>query len=207
MRGTPGIVTHYVQGPQVTSPSDPTTWARALAEMLVKIHQVPCRPETETYLLDANSEASWFLRSGTVPDYMRAHPQGATVWDMARDLLSGLKMVEPTLVHLDYSPGNVLWAEGRISAIVDWEKAACGDPGIDVAYCRMQMHLKGTGSVADEFLDAYERKVGQRVSNLGFWELAAVARPMFSPEGWIDRSPAKERFSQFIASAMARARA
>jgi aminoglycoside phosphotransferase (APT) family kinase protein len=207
MLGTPGIVTQYVQGTQVTSPLDPTAWARALAEMLARIHQVPCRPETEGFLLDANSEASWFLRSGTVPDFMRANSQGAVVWKMARDLLPGLRKVEPTLVHIDYSPGNVLWSEGRISAIVDWEEAAYGDPGIDVAYCRMQMYLKGTGSVADEFLDAYEREAGQRVSNLGFWELAAAARPMFSPEGWFDGPPAKERFSQFIDDSMVRARA
>jgi aminoglycoside phosphotransferase (APT) family kinase protein len=205
--GAPGIVTECVEGSQVASPSDPPTWARALAVMLARIHQVPCSPETDGFLLDANSEASWFLRCSTVPDYMRAHPQGAAVWNMARDLFPGLKKVGPTLVHIDYWPGNVLWSEGRISAIVDWEEAAYGDPGIDVAYCRMQMILKGTGSVADEFLDVYEGEAGQRVSNLALWELAAAARPMFSPEGWIDRSPAKERFSQFIDDAMERARA
>jgi hypothetical protein len=69
----------------------------------------------------------------------------------------------------------------------------------------MQMYLKGTGSVADEFLDTYERETGQQVSNLGFWELAAAARPMFSPEGWIDSSPARERFVRFIAAALERA--
>jgi hypothetical protein len=69
----------------------------------------------------------------------------------------------------------------------------------------MQMILKGMGSVADEFVDAYEREAGERVSNLGFWELAAAARPMFSPEGWIDGSPARERFSRFIAGALEQA--
>jgi aminoglycoside phosphotransferase (APT) family kinase protein len=89
---------------------------------------------------------------------MGADSQGGLVWGITRDLFPGLRKVEPTLVHLDYSPGNVLWAEGRISAIVDWEEAAYGDPGIEVAYCRMQMYLKGTGSVAAEFLDARRRK-------------------------------------------------
>jgi len=57
----------------------------------------------------------------------------------------------------------------------------------------------------DEFLRAYEARVGQ-VVNLGFWELAAAARPMIDPEGWkITGSPARERFRQFIASANKRA--
>jgi hypothetical protein len=54
---------------------------------------------------------------------------------------------------------------------------------------------------ADEFLSVYEAKAGRRVAKLGLWELAAAARPMFDPEGWRTESPAKERFSQFIAEA------
>jgi aminoglycoside phosphotransferase (APT) family kinase protein len=203
--GTPGIVTRYVEGAQVASPPDPTAFAHALAAMLARIHEVPCGPETEGFLLDANSEASWFLRSGKVPDYMRAHPQGTAVWCRARDLLPRLQEVEPTLVHIDYWPGNVLWSEGRINAIVDWEEAAFGDPGIDVAYCRMQLFVKSTGWVADEFLDAYEREAAQPVLNLSFWELAAAVRPMFSQEGWIDSSPARERFREFVGEALVRA--
>jgi aminoglycoside phosphotransferase (APT) family kinase protein len=199
--GIPGIVTRYVTGTQIESPSDPVGWARALAEMLARIHAVPCDETTQRYLLDANSEATWFLRSGAVPDYMVAHPDGAAVWHMVHDLAASLQQVHPTLVHIDYWPGNVLWDQGQITAIVDWEEAAYGDPAIDVAYCRMEMHLSGWGDVADEFLETYEREAGRPVANLGFWELAAAARPMFSPEGRITESPAREEFGRFIAIA------
>jgi hypothetical protein len=75
-----------------------------------------------------------------------------------------------------------------------------------VAYCRMDMFLNGIGRrAADEFLNVYEAEMGQRVANLGFWELAAAARPMHNPEGWITGSPAEERFGQFIADATERA--
>jgi aminoglycoside phosphotransferase (APT) family kinase protein len=136
---------------------------------------------------------------------MRAHPDGKAVWEMARDLWPGLRPVPPTLVHIDYWPGNILWHRGRIAAVVDWEEAAYGDPGIDVAYCRMEMVLSGVGHVADEFLRAYETARGRRVENLAFWELTAAARPMFSPEGWITESPAREVFRHFIAGARRRA--
>ncbi|MGD8998201.1 MAG: phosphotransferase, partial [Anaerolineae bacterium] len=107
--GAPGIVTDYVLGSQIASPDDPVGWARALAAMLARIHAVPCDAATREFLLDANAEASWFLRSATVPDYMRAHPDGEAVWEMARDLWASLRPVPPTLVHIDYWPGNVLW--------------------------------------------------------------------------------------------------
>ena len=109
------------------------------------------------------------------------------------------------MVHIDYWPGNVLWDQGQITAVVDWEEAAYGDPAIDVAYCRMEMFLSGRGHVADEFLDAYQTEVGMQVANLGFWELAASARPMFNPEGWITEPPAKEEFGPFITNARRRA--
>jgi aminoglycoside phosphotransferase (APT) family kinase protein len=199
--GIPGIVTRYVAGAQIESPADPVGWARALAAMLVRIHAVPCDATTQDYLLDANSEATWFLRSGAVPDYMATHPDGAAVWQMAHDLCPNLQQVQPTLVHIDYWPGNVLWDQGQITTVVDWEEAAYGDPAIDVAYCRMEMHLSGMGHVTDAFLEAYEREAGRPVANLGFWELAAAARPMFSPEGRISESPAREEFGRFITNA------
>lgn len=204
MLGSPGIVTSHVAGAQIESPSDPVRWARALATMLARIHSVPCDSETTSFLLDADSEATWFLRAGTVPDYMSAHPDGAAVWHAAHDLFPRLHAVQPTLVHIDYWPGNILWEQGQIRAVVDWEEAAYGDPGIDVAYCRMEMVLSGMGHVADEFLSTYEAAVGRRITNLSFWELAASARPMFSPDGWISASPAKEHFRQFVADARKR---
>jgi len=203
--GSPGIVTGYVSGSQIHTPPDPTSWARALATMLARIHRVPCDVEAMSFLLDANAEASWFLRSGVVPDYMNAHPDGAAVWQVVHDLWPNRQRVAGSLVHIDYWSGNVLWDQDRIAAVVDWEEAAHGDPGIDVAYCRMDMFLSGLGPAADEFLVAYEAEVGRPVANLGLWELAAAARPMFHADGWVSQSPGRERFRRFIAQAMARA--
>ena len=206
--GTPGIVTRYVPGQAVmlpaNPPDDPVSWAGALAALLARIHSIPCDSAARSFLLDANAEATWFARSEAAPDFMSAHPDGALVWQAVRDLLPDIRPVPPTLVHVDYWPGNVLWDEGRITAVLDWEEAAYGDPGIDVAYCRMDMFLSGMGQAADEFLGVYEEEMGQRVANLGFWELAAAARPMSDPMEWVAESPVKERFSRFIANARER---
>ena len=200
--GIPGIVTSYVPGQLVLSPSDPGRWARALARMLVRIHAVPCSPTGQSFLLDADSEASWFLQADTPPPYTQAHPQGIAVWQTTHDYLPLLQKTGPSLVHIDYWPGNVLWQGNEISAVIDWEEAACGDPAIDVAYCRMNMTIKGQIEAAEEFLRTYERATGERVANLAFWELAAAVRPMFDPQGWqINEPPRSDRFGQFIQNA------
>ncbi len=75
--------------------------------------------------------------------YMQDFPGGAEVWATLKDLFPSMKPVPPALVHIDYWSGNILWKEGEISAVLDWEEAACGDPIIDVAYARMNMFLMG----------------------------------------------------------------
>jgi aminoglycoside phosphotransferase (APT) family kinase protein len=191
----------------LTEPADPLSCARALATTLAKIHSVPCDAEARGFLLEANSAATWFLRRDTVPSVMDAHPDGAMLWQMLRDLLPAIQPAPPTLVHIDYWLGNLLWDRGRIAAVVDWEEAGYGDPGIDVAFCRMDMFLNGMGRrAADEFLNVYEAEMGRQVANLGFWELAAGARQTYDPEGLIPGSPAEEEsFGQFIADATERA--
>jgi len=200
--GTPGIITSYIEGKLIESPSEPIRWARSLATMLAQIHSVPCDATAQSFLLDANSEVAWVARYDVAPDYMQAHPDGVLVWQTVRDLLPHIKPVPPTLVHIDYWPGNVLWHENRISAVIDWEEAAYGDPGIDVAYCRMELYLNGLDQAADEFIRTYEAETGKLVANLGFWELAATARPMFHGKWATEAGP---RLHQFIADARGRA--
>lgn len=200
--GSPGIVTRFVPGTQILAPPDPQSWACAMATMLAKIHSVPCHAKAKRFLLDGNPEVVWFLRAGAVPEFMQAHPDGGQIWQAVHDLRPRIQPVAPTLVHIDYWPGNLLWDGDQISAVVDWEEAAYGDPGIDVAYCRMELFLSGMDRAAEEFLRAYEAEMGGSVANLGFWELAAAARPMFAPASWrINEPQIGQRFRRFIADA------
>jgi aminoglycoside phosphotransferase (APT) family kinase protein len=203
--GLPGIVTTYTPGKLIQTPREPLGWARALASTLAQIHSIPCNPTTQSFLLDANSEATWFIRPGEPPDYMKVHPLGSRVCWIVAEMFPHLQSIQPGLVHIDYWPGNVLWSQGRISAVVDWEEAAFGDPAIDVGYCRMNMLLRGMTQAADEFLKTYEIETGREAANLAFWELAAAARPMIDPPDWeIDAPPGSDRFCQFIESALLR---
>lgn len=206
--GSPAIITHFVQGKQIEASSQAQEWASKIdlvAQMLSKIHSTPYLDTVKEHLMNANKEALWFLKSGKVPDYMNQHPDGAQVWHTIAEVLASSQAVEPALIHLDYWSGNILWDKGQISALVDWEEAAYGDPAIDVAYCRMELYLEGLDEEADRFLHVYEAAVGHKLANLGLWELAASVRPMLDIEGWFQRPHMAERFRQFIARATKRA--
>lgn len=205
--GSPGIVTRYVPGRLVLAYPYPPGWAEIVAKTLAHIHTIPIDVPHTPFLLDANREVLWFLESqDAIPDYIRAHPKGMAVWEAVLEYLPKLIKVKPSLVHIDYWSGNILWANGAISAVVDWEEAAQGDPGIDVAYCRMDMILSGMNEAADQFLKTYEAAVNKPTANLGFWELAAAVRPMFSPDGWISEPPARERFADYVDAAIQKTR-
>jgi aminoglycoside phosphotransferase (APT) family kinase protein len=183
--GSPSIVTSFVEGDlRLEVPSDAMGWAHKLAHTLARIHSIPCGKGEQEFLLKGNAEASWFLKHDAPPRYMQDYPGGADVWHLMRNLSVDFRADTPTLLHIDYWSGNILWQDNEISAVLDWEEAAHGDPAIDVAYARMNIILMGAPDAADEFLHIYEAEMGRRLQNLGFWELAASVRPMIDPVDW-----------------------
>jgi aminoglycoside phosphotransferase (APT) family kinase protein len=151
-----------------------------LAHTLADIHSVPAGDHVPS-LLDANSEALYFLRNNEVTADMKGHPDGEQVWRAAHEAVPGITFADPVLVHLDYWTGNVLWRDRKVAAVVDWEEAAFGDPAIDVAYMRLDLSCAVSKDAADEFVSAYRRQTGRPLNNLAFWDLAAAARPMPDP--------------------------
>jgi aminoglycoside phosphotransferase (APT) family kinase protein len=57
---------------------------------------------------------------------------------------------EPTLIHGDFGPSNILYDErtGALSGIIDWSSAGSGDPATDLAA------LIGPVSYSEDFADA-----------------------------------------------------
>ncbi len=51
----------------------------------------------------------------------------------AADALAALEPVPPALVHGDLAGSNVLWSDGAVAGVIDWDLASAGDPAIDVA--------------------------------------------------------------------------
>jgi len=156
-------VTAFVAGKMIEAVVAPETWgerAEILAQMLARIHKVNYAEADQTLLMDANVNAAWFLKRGSVPEFMKGHPDGVRVWETVRDGLTRRQVDKPVLIHLDYWSGNVLWENEQISAVVDWEEAGYGEAGIDVAYCLMELRLLGQDKAADRFWKFTRRKWG-----------------------------------------------
>ena len=135
------------------------------------------------HIYDGNELALYFL-SGEYPERMAGHPLSETIYDTVRELRGSLVADRPVFLHMDFWPGNILWVDGRISAVVDWDASGYGDPAIDVGYFRMDAYLRGIKEAAQPLLEYYEASSGP-VRNLGYWEVARAAAPLPDPAAWI----------------------
>ena len=135
----------------------------ALEFSLLQVLEGTVIPVPRPRLLDENGK---YL----VIDYVQSGPPPEPP-DVARALADGLAEIHrfdttelaflPTLdkpgvlLHGDLWPGNVLWQEGRIAAIVDWEDAALGDPLRDLAVSRLELLWAYGREEMDEFTARY----------------------------------------------------
>jgi aminoglycoside phosphotransferase (APT) family kinase protein len=207
MLGSPAIVTRLLPGAQIlANPANPLWAERAptVAALLASIHMLDCPPALAASLPDSTAQATWFLQGGSIPDYMRDHPDGALIWEVVQQELSRLQLDKPALVHGDYWSGNILWDNGQLSGLLDWENAAFGERGFDVANCRMEMFVDGMDAAADTFLRTYETRTGKAVANLALCELVVAVQPMWQRAPFLTTAPYQERFRRFVANAKQR---
>lgn len=91
------------------------------------------------------------------------------------DLIGWLEANAPatdrlTLVHGAYRTGNVLIADDRVSAVLDWELQVIGDPMYDVAYVLSELNREGTELLSNVvprelFYERYQAETGIEIDD------------------------------------------
>ena len=98
------------------------------------------------------------------------------LWKRAAKVVAGAAPAHRrTFIHRDYHPGNTLWTDGRVTAVLDWTSASFGPPGIDLAHMRANLAMLHDPAIADAFLAAYEAMLRARRSRR--------SRPLLGPAG------------------------
>lgn len=97
---------------------------------------------------------------------------------------------EPALLHGDFWPGNLLWREDTLAAIVDWEDAHIGDPLYDFSIARHDVLMIYGIDAMNTFTKKYREMNPIDYSNSTSWDLHAATRieGMISEiaEGWVE---------------------
>lgn len=179
---TPYLVLEYIEGKPEFAPAHVPDLILQLAATLVKIHSVDCSKLDVSFLPQqaqiyaeklrarpANVDES--LDEGHIRDALEA------VWPLPQ-------RNTPVLLHGDFWPGNTLWKDGQLVAVIDWEDAALGDPLADVANSRLEILWAFGIDAMQSFTQQYQAMTTIDFTNLPYWDLCAALRPVAQIAQW-----------------------
>jgi aminoglycoside phosphotransferase (APT) family kinase protein len=194
----PCLVVDYVQGEPALEAAEEKELVTQLATVLAAIHRI-----------DRSSADVSFL-----PEVV-ALPSARPSMDdpRARDVLEAALPLSPRnppmLLHGDFWPGNTLWRDDRLVAVIDWEDAAIGDPLADVANARLELLWALGIEAMDEFTRRYESSAtAVDFSDLPYWDLWADLRLAGHMAEWglddVTEQRMRAAHEAFVAQALAR---
>ncbi|MGE0624858.1 MAG: phosphotransferase family protein [Pseudomonadales bacterium] len=163
----PFLVIALTEGGSEIPASSQDVHINAMADMLARIHH-----------LDTSGLSALPARLDPLPEVFDYLPSGVE-WDALTDhlhTLTGTTYTGPArLLHGDFWPGNLLWKDDAINAVLDWEDAALGDPLSDVACCQVELRYKFGRSAMQRFLTSYEQHGHVDRQRLALWQVYVAA--------------------------------
>ena len=200
---TPLLVVEYVDGATEFAPADLAGYLAQAAAQLGKIHGVRHAPSLSFLPVCDRG-------FGERPAVLDASLGEGRIRDALESAWPVPQANEPVLLHGDYWPGNVLWKDGRLVAVIDWEDAAIGDPLADLANTRLEFLWAFGADAMDAFTDHYRSLTAIDFANLSYWDLWAALRPCSKISEWgLDAATEqrmRERHQLFVARALSDSR-
>jgi len=85
------------------------------------------------------------------------------------------------IFHGDYQPGNILYDQGRMTGVIDWELSGIGPQGLDVGWLLMMMDpacwhpdwMPVCGLSRDEIIDVYGHTAGRAAPDPDWYQALA----------------------------------
>ncbi len=185
--GAPCLVMDRLEGAPTYAPDNLNEYIDQFAAGLARVHMCDVPPAQLTKLPDQHA------RLNHVIDWHPPQLDDSLREGQIREVLSSAwplpPCVHPRLLHGDYWPGNVLWVEGRLNALVDWEEAEAGDPLGDLAITRLEMVWTFGAAAIDRFTARYQALTGADLALLPYWDLIAAIRPSNYLHKWAEGWP------------------
>ena len=96
-----------------------------------------------------------------------------------------------------YWPGNVLWRDGQLAAVIDWEDAALGDPLADLANSRLEvLWAFGAGAMQRYTRQYLALMPDLDTALLAYWDLCVALRPVARYTEWAEDRDAELRMRE-----------
>lgn len=200
---TPYIVIEYIEGEPEFAPSNVSDFLLQLATHLSRIHHVDCSKLDLSFLPKLEKRYTQTLRER--PAKVDESLDEGHIRDVLGDVWPLPQRNTSVLLHGDFWPGNILWRDGQVVAIIDWEDAALGDPLADLANSRLELLWAFGFQAMQSFTQQYQSITPFDFTHLPYWDLCAALRPVAQIAQWgLDATTERtmrERHRWFVAQA------
>jgi aminoglycoside phosphotransferase (APT) family kinase protein len=175
---TSHLLMEFIDGKTTFSPNDLESFIMQLAKNLVAIHQVDLTKHDLSFLPQQIDLIKHRIQSPP--------PSDRHIVDAMCDVIPSLPMNNTVLLHGDYWLGNILWREGQLVGIIDWEDAMLGDPLGDLGKSRLEMIWTLDEDAMNTYTQHYQKLMPLiDFSYLPFWDLWGALR-LASFADWFD---------------------
>jgi len=178
----PYLVIEYIEGETEFSHFNLPDFILQLATQLSKIHKLDYAKLDLAFLPEQSKKyADKFIERPAKVDESLAEGK-------IRDVLEAVwplpQRNKTALLHGDFWPGNILWRDGKLVGIIDWEDAELGDPLADLANTRLEILWAFGVEAMHSFTQHYKSSSTIDFTNLPYWDLCATLRPASKIGEW-----------------------
>jgi aminoglycoside phosphotransferase (APT) family kinase protein len=180
----PFLLQELIDGEPIKDPADLTDFTGQLAAALAAVHNCGFARAEVAFLADVRDDFARKMGTKSSPPdtYLREAEVRAALgagWPPAT-------LNRPVALHGDYWPGNVLFRDGRLVGIVDWEDALFGDPLADLAITRLEIGwFFGTAAIETLTGQYLALRPDVDTAALPLWDLRAALRARgFNLQTW-----------------------
>jgi aminoglycoside phosphotransferase (APT) family kinase protein len=200
---TPYIVIEYIEGEPILAPKNVADFIPQLARQLFRIHEVYCSKLDVSFISQHAERAAETL--GERPEKVDEALDEGRIRDVLEATWPFHQQNASVLLHGDFWPGNILWRDGQLVGVIDWEDAALGDPLADVANSRLEILWAFGIEAMQSFTHHYQSMTPVDFTNLPYWDLYAALRRIYQIAGWgldeMTEKAMRERLRWFVSQA------
>jgi len=173
---TPYAVMAMVEGTTEVPEPKIESAMHSMAEFLLRLHQlepdsieVPGLPPREDPIAGALL-------------YIPDTPQ----WSELREAISDWQPTDApaSILHGDFWPGNIIWRDDQIAAVIDWEDSAIGTAVSDIACCRAEIMAMYGPQAVTFFTDHYQSHSTLNFSDQPLWDAYCGFAALATMHSW-----------------------
>lgn len=185
----PYLVIDFIPGQTEFAPQNLPDFLEQMAATLAGIHQVKAGlPPEDAQAFDflparAPHALGWI---GYTPERHDDTLDERRLRERLRAVFPAPQVNPSCVLHGDFWLGNLIWQEGRLVGVIDWEDAELGDPLADLAIARLEVLWAFGQEALDDFMRRYRaHNPGLAYGSLPHWDLFAALRPAGQLAAWV----------------------